>query len=940
MFYTLIFRRGKMLLRYSQWFIAMAIMVLGLFIKVPAFADEYMDAVNKAELNAEATTRTWVADGLQTITGPGDGNTYINIGGQNRLVVRTYSKEKNTYYYAAGQDTTTYGSPTTDATWVTTGNSLRNYWAQNNINYSNVQPETARALGMNTNVTNDTIMEYIVVPNNENIQRPVKGPDITTYNKNTFPLPVDNFVRPSGISDQKYADYIAYYNNWKKNAYSTNYFPWTQYGYTYRWGYGDDLDDIDGLSEFIMLGKTPVRIYGIYSIQSYLYTTGNGSGDFNVTNNVNTLWAGRRFQPHGNTINITRNALVSGGQGILVSSPGYTINNDGQIIGPTLKKFNYNNTENIAVLFQGIMPTSPNVDPIPNNNNTLNNTGTITSPGIAVGAYAGNTIINNNNGSIEGEKIGIFAASGNSLINNNGGYIQGGQFAVLTGAGTDQINLTNGILQGKINLGAGLDTININPGAGRNLSEIIFNLSTTTAPIQNVETINVNDTLRLSPINNQFIPNNQIYPFAPNANVAIAAGKSIQITPVINMPMITFNMDATNTSLISYRDLSWYTKNTPNSSLGQSLDTIASLGGGLLADELYLLDSSTNPGANASQLEPVNQTGAYTSAFYSTLAFVDTFRERLKRLRVENNPQIPPNSNVTGFAGLSQVYFDQKKGRVETFANGYGYKQWFRNSGNTTGYETSSGGFISGAGGRFGKGSYAGLIFGISNYYTRYNTKTSSITDTTYRVGPYTSLHLGPVDFDALVTYGYHSLSSKRSINFLYSEAGSDYSMNELTGYFGLSKAFNLKRGFHIIPQANLQYMFLNRSGYSEIGAGDVNLTVNKNNYNSLLTRVGVTVMKDFKIKNVIIRPQITSEWLGECLNPAKNIVSSFTNISNSQFITTPGGIDYNSARIGAGLSIFSAKSNSPLSFFVQNDTILGKRGVINAISAGLRIAL
>lgn len=899
----------------------LCMIILSQFVNIKAFADDYSEAVIKAENNSLATNRSWMTGSLQTITGPGDGNAYINVKGQNMVVTKTFLKESIAKYYAAGSDIKTYGNPQSDATWITVGNSLKNYWQTNRINNENVQPETARALGMNTTVTNNAIMEYLVIPDNDHIQRPTKNPDITSYNNATAPIPRDNFVRPPGITDQKYNDFMAYYNNWKSTAYSSSKFPWTQYGYTYRWGYGDSLKNITGLSEFVILGGTNVRVNGIYSIQSYLYTNGNGSGDFNVTGGLDTLWAGRKFQPTGTTINISKDATVAGGEGILISSPGYTINNAGQIVGSTLQKFSIPNTDNVGILFQGIIPTSPNVDPLPNFNNVINNTGRIISPGTAIRADSGNTIINSRNG-----------------------YISGDKYAILTKTGNDSINLYNSTIKGKIDLGTGFDTININPGSPESAPSeysFIFNPNSS-APIVNVEAINVNDNWKITPLVSQFVPNNQKYTYAPGVNVTVAPGKSIIVSPD-NMPMLTFRMDPSNTVIISNRDLSWYSRNALNKSLGQTIDYISSQGGGTMANTLYKLDTSAVPGNTILQLEPINLTGAFTSAFYSSVAFADSFTDRLRRLREHNSfSNNPPPSTTTGFNTGNAVILDQKIGKYfEAFANGYGYKEWFRSTGSNPGYDSITGGYISGIGARLGSSSNAGLIFGISGTDTDYNNTATGINDTVYRVGGYTSLNLDRIlNVDALCTYGYHSTDTNRSIAFLNKEAGADYKMNEFLGVFGLSKMINLKRGFHIYPHVNLQYFFLNRPGYTETGADSVNLIVNSNKYNSLLTRLGGSVIKDFIVGKVVIRPDLKLEYIRECLDPRKLIITSFASFPNNQFETTPGGVDFNNVRIGAGLSIFSAKSKYPVSIYIRNDTLLGKRGVFNAITAGLRLAI
>ncbi len=112
------------------------------------------------------------------------------------------------------------------------------------------------------------------------------------------------------------------------------------------------------MSEFIILGGTSAGIYGINATQSYVYTRndgaafssaataqfGNGFASFKIDGSCDTIWAGYRFQKkvssdtsdgNRNQINIENTGSVSGGQGLLVWSRNYDVNNSGVISGGT-----------------------------------------------------------------------------------------------------------------------------------------------------------------------------------------------------------------------------------------------------------------------------------------------------------------------------------------------------------------------------------------------------------------------------------------------------------------------------------------------------------------------------------------------------------------------------------------------------------------------------
>jgi hypothetical protein len=425
----------------------------------PATADDpsdYAHAVAAAKANA-LNPAPWTVHDLKVITGPGtgDGNTYVN----GRLLAATFTKESYFQKAYAGKAMTVFGAPNKSATWVTIGGELKAYLARINATAATVKRETSRALGMSTDNADTMIVELLVAPTIDAIQRPTRDPSVV--NQPTSLGTKAAFVRPAGMSEAAYAHFKGYYTDWLGSAYASGNFPWSQLGYTYIWGRGDALPDIRGLSEWIMLGGTDYTVQAMYALISYLYTTGNGSGDFHVTGNLDTLWAGRLFQPQGNTVIIDSGATISGGQGLLLSSPGAVVANNGVITGATAAKFGQIGTADVAVLFTGKNPE--NVPPAATASaDTLTNTGVIDSPGTAVRAIAGDTLVIDT------------------------GKIAGGHYAIQTGDGTDTVVVQNGILSGNVDLGAGQDSLVV---TGNSTVAVTLSPLGTPLPIRNVETV-------------------------------------------------------------------------------------------------------------------------------------------------------------------------------------------------------------------------------------------------------------------------------------------------------------------------------------------------------------------------------------------------------------------------------------------------------------------
>ena len=490
--------------------------------RAEAVDETYPQAIANALLNIQnvSGTNAFVPDypargnaaiitiqGTPALENPDFGLTYNHSfgGGTNYLVVRTVTNVG--YYESAGGALnygvgayTTFGGASTAATWVTTGNDVTHFINTNVGSAASLVTTVEKGLGMGGAGTHTAIVEYGVLPNNNNLIRPTSLLDIKSYSTaNTDYTYHATFtpVNPGDISATVFDNVQTYLKNWQTSALLGGTFPWTELGYTYYWGHSSvDLNTVQGPSEFIILGGTAVKIIGIYSPQSYYYTKnkggvfstdgdaqfGNGFGSFNVTGNCDTIWAGNAFQSETSTDAVSPNqiviagaATVSGGQGILVWSPNYTVTNNGTISGATDNKLKdasagktgMAGTSNVALLFLG----DTTYGAIVGGKNILINSGSISSDlasaSTAVEVDAGNTEITNS-GVISGYAYGVHFKSGTNSITNTGTISTtggvGGVAAIQIDAGTTAVNNTGGIITGNVvlasNVTAALDVGN------------------------------------------------------------------------------------------------------------------------------------------------------------------------------------------------------------------------------------------------------------------------------------------------------------------------------------------------------------------------------------------------------------------------------------------------------------------------------------------------
>lgn len=909
-----------------------------LLASAPARADsqsDYNHAVSQAQAHAQDPAG-WTVGDLGVITGnpATDGNTYV--GGL--VLVRTFTKDS--YYRTAtpGTASTVYGAPATSAMWVTTGSEYKDYLAASGSTAATVHDDTARALGMNTTTANNAIFELLASPDINTILRPVKDPAIDAQ-PTQFGVP-GSFVQPAGMTAATYANFQAYYNNWAAQAYSSSPFPWTQLGYTYVWGQGDSLPDIRGLSEYILLGGTAYTAYSLYSVQSYLYTAGNGSGDFNVTGTLDTLWAGRAIQAHGDHVTIAPGAVVSGGQGLLLTSLGYTLTNSGEISGSTSVKFGIAGTENVAVLFQGSTFVNPYDATLPGATSRLVNSGTIQSPGTAVRVDAGDFDL------------------------TSSGTIAGGSYALQTGAGADTVTISSGRVQGVIDLGAGADSMSTT-GA----STLAFSLDPATpqAPIRNVETLALDNAtvLSLNVTDSAPVASGQAFDIARTTSLT-AAPASLAVTS--NLPMITWTartdpLDANALQVLASRDGSWYADHSSSPSLGRVLDGLAGSSDPSLSGLVASLDASGDPAGNSGRLAPFNQAGGMATALSGGSAYAATFSGRMQRQR----------GATGGAGGLAPLGFSsQEMGPAETgaaldalfqdrepalqqwrgalpasprsralladmgldvFADLYGHSGSAQGSGGAPGYDTEGYGLLLGLGRSLGENVRAGLALGYAQDETFYDGNAGRSREDIWRAGPYVSMDFDPWTADLLLSYGHHEVDAWREVSFLPATARASYVMHDVLAYLSVSRAFDLDAGMRLAPYLEMQYFRLWQESYQESGAGAADLDVRGNQSDSLEGLLGLRLSRTWELESCRLTPAVWGGWLHEYLNPDGSTVAAFSGSPGQTFSSANSTMERDKARLGAGLE---SLSDNGLGSSLRLDGTLAGRSTDLSLTLGL----
>ena len=203
---------------------------------------------------------------------------------------------------------------------------------------------------------------------------------------------------------------------------------------------------------------------------------------------------------------------------------------------------------------------------------------------------------------------------------------------------------------------------------------------------------------------------------------------------------------------------------------------------------------------------------------------------------------------------------------------------------------------------------------GISASYGKTNVDSNGSADQkadidSYQGNLYGTYNMGQWYTDGLLGYAYQKFDTTRVIaanpNANGSFNGETYTARIDGGYHYMTS-----NGLDIIPNSALTYYYNHTNGYTETGAGGMDLHVNSDNNSSLIGRIGVDVAHDFHQNSAIIRPVLRVGYLYQFTNDQVSTTSQFTG-GGATFNTKDASPAKSTFDAGASLDIFRADNIS-----------------------------
>jgi outer membrane autotransporter protein len=204
-----------------------------------------------------------------------------------------------------------------------------------------------------------------------------------------------------------------------------------------------------------------------------------------------------------------------------------------------------------------------------------------------------------------------------------------------------------------------------------------------------------------------------------------------------------------------------------------------------------------------------------------------------------------------------------------------------------------------------GLNTRAGL--GLGYAWSRIKSTDANTEFNTYDAVAYIGHDIGPWFVHGSATFGWNEYSDSRHINFpgVDRTAEADHSGQDYTAFMNTGYRIPIQK-FNITPVASLQYTYSRMEGYTEGGAGDLNLKVDSKDYNFVQSGLGFKVEREFSYRGKSLIPELHFRWLHMLNNPKLQTTSAFSPEGSPKFTTSGLKTSRETYNAGCGLTFFT----------------------------------
>lgn len=412
-----------------------------------------------------------------------------------------------------------------------------------------------------------------------------------------------------------------------------------------------------------------------------------------------------------------------------------------------------------------------------------------------------------------------------------------------------------------------------------------------------------------------YVPNGTAYTIVDTDGGAAAVAVPTTIND--NSASLTFAGSGAGGDLIltATRSSSGLTTSANAGSVATSLNTFSSGATGDMATVMQNLDrlgTAAQYDAAVQLLDPDVNGGLNQAAFNTIDGAFSTIGTRLENAR----------NGVNSGGGQKGIAMGDESVESAMWMQGFGGSGDQDSVSGIAGYDSTTYGAAMGADYKMDFDNRVGLSFAYAKSDVDTKGGTSNVDVDSYQgsmYGGYDNPTGQPYYIDWMLGFGWNSYEGSRVIQFANIDriAQAEYDGQQYTGKvnFGYEIPFG---DWTLVPLASLMYSHLRLEEYTETGAQALNLVVDGQDYDFLMSGLGARIETSFKDgQKRTWAPEFHALWLYEFLQDEADATSRFS-VSNATSFTT-SGLEPEQSRfnVGGGITLWPTES---LSFNVRYD--------------------
>ena len=271
-----------------------------------------------------------------------------------------------------------------------------------------------------------------------------------------------------------------------------------------------------------------------------------------------------------------------------------------------------------------------------------------------------------------------------------------------------------------------------------------------------------------------------------------------------------------------------------------------------------------------------------------------------------------------------------------TWARGFSVFADHESTSKQLGFDYNTVGMAAGMDNTLNENLALGFSLGAARTDVNYSGVNSDTDVDTRHLGVYGTYSTDKYYIDASLSYALNSYDTDRSIviGAVTKQATSDHDADDYSVYVG-GGCFHKLGDWGLVPTMSLQYAYHDEEGFSEKGAGGLNLKVSSFDADSFISRLGFRLGRMFEAGYMKIFPEVSIQWAHEFGDTDRQVIARFAGNPAGSFTVNGAEPNRDSALVGVGITAYAEEN---ITLYFNYDAELRSDFNAHCFSLGFRL--